>query len=195
MNLNALTPQTIAAALLTPPHPACDESPLILDRPLRPAAVLLPLLQHDGEWHLLYTRRADGVETHKGQVAFPGGATEADETPEQTALREAEEEIGLRPADVNLLGCLPPFVTISYFRVTPVVGIIAWPYVFRVFTPEVARVFTLPLAWLADPRNFMEFVRHNPERSAIAYLPRDGELLWGATACMTVTFLRQMGLL
>lgn len=196
MNLADLTPSGIVSALqAAPPRPACDESsPAPRDRSLRPAAVLLPLLQAEEDWCLLYTRRADGMETHKGQVAFPGGAAEAGETPEQTALRESEEEIGLSPAHVSLLGRLPPFITISHFLVTPVVGLIPWPYVFRVYTPEVARIFTLPLAWLSNPQNFMEFTRSNPQRSVIAYLPRENEILWGATACMTVTFLRQLGL-
>src|SRR6185312_2537635 len=74
---------------------------------LKCAAVLVPLVWHDEEWHLLYTRRTDTVESHKGQVSFPGGACDEDEkTPEETALREAEEEIGLSPNNVRVLGRL-----------------------------------------------------------------------------------------
>ena len=84
------------------------------DTRLKCAAVLVPLLRTDGEWHLLFTRRTDRVESHKGQVSFPGGACdEGESTPEQTALREADEEIGLRPADVRVLGRLAPMATIS----------------------------------------------------------------------------------
>lgn len=89
------------------------------------AAVLIPLAWFENEWHLLYTRRTNKVESHKGQVSFPGGACDpGEETPEQTALREAEEEIGVRPQDVRVLGRLAPMVTITSFRVTPVVGIV-----------------------------------------------------------------------
>jgi len=125
---------------------------------LKCAAVLLPLLRLGDEWRLLYTRRTERVETHKGQVSFPGGVCDpGEEQPEQTALRESEEEIGLRPLDVRVLGRLSPLVTITSFRVSPIVGVIPWPYAFRVGNAEVARVFTMPLSWLADQRNRWEF--------------------------------------
>jgi 8-oxo-dGTP pyrophosphatase MutT (NUDIX family) len=117
------------------------------DSKVKCAAVLVPLVFVDGDWHLLYTRRADRVESHKGQVSFPGGACDAGETtPEQTALREAHEEVGILPQDVRVLGRLTHMITITHFRVTPVVGVVPWPYVFRVGNEEVARVFTIPLA-------------------------------------------------
>lgn len=162
---------------------------------LKCAAVLIPLVWHDDEWHLLFTRRTDTVESHKGQVSFPGGACdEGETTPEQTALREAEEEIGLDPDEIRVLGRLTNLITITYFRVTPVVGVIKWPAVFRVGEHEVARVFTIPLAWLANPSNRWQFERPDTTRSLIAYHPYDGELLWGATARMTVDFLKVLGL-
>ena len=162
---------------------------------LKCAAVLIPLVWQDEEWHLLFTRRTDTVESHKGQVSFPGGACdEGETTPEQTALREAEEEIGLNPDEIRVLGRLTNLITITYFRVTPVVGVIKWPAVFRVGEHEVARVFTIPLAWLANPANRWQFERRDTTRSLIAYHPYDGELLWGATARMTVDFLKALGL-
>ncbi len=156
------------------------------------AAVLVPLLKEQGEWHLLFTRRTEHVESHKGQVSFPGGACDPGETtPEETALREAAEEIGLDPARVRVLGRLPPMITVTHFRVTPVVGVIEWPAVLRVSTIEVARVFTIPLTWLADPQNRWEFYR--PDRGVLlAYHPYDGELLWGATARMTLMLLEAL---
>jgi 8-oxo-dGTP pyrophosphatase MutT (NUDIX family) len=161
----------------------------------RCAAVLIPLTWFDDEWHLLYTRRTDKVETHKGQVSFPGGACDpGEETPEQTALREAEEEIGIHPQDVRVLGRLAPMVTITSFRVTPVVGVIQWPYAFRVENAEVARVFTMSLSWLADKSNRWEFKLPSREYGLIVYHPYDGELLWGATAVMTDTFLKVLSL-
>lgn len=158
------------------------------------AAVLVPLVWHADEWHLLYTRRTDKVESHKGQVSFPGGAcNDGETTPEQTALREAEEEIGIHPKDVKVLGRLANLITITYFRVTPVVGVVKWPNVFRVGEHEVARVFTIPLGWLANRSNRWQFERSDLKRSLIAYHPYDGELLWGATARMTVDFLNILG--
>jgi len=158
------------------------------------AAVLVPLVWQDNEWHLLYTRRTDKVESHKGQVAFPGGACdEGETTPEQTALRETEEEIGIRQSDVKILGRLTNHITISYFRVTPVVGAVKWPNVFRVGEAEVARVFTIPLGWLANASNRWQFERPESKRALVAYHPYDGELLWGATARMTVDFLNVLG--
>jgi 8-oxo-dGTP pyrophosphatase MutT (NUDIX family) len=157
---------------------------------LKCAAVLVPLLRHEGEWHILYTRRTDRVESHKGQVSFPGGACDEGETsPEQTALREAEEEIGLRPASVRVLGRLRPMDTISFYRVTPVVGVVPWPSVFRPAEHEVARIFTMPLAWLAERSNRWEFNMLGRKHSVIVYHPYDGETLWGATARMTVDFV------
>jgi 8-oxo-dGTP pyrophosphatase MutT (NUDIX family) len=162
---------------------------------LKCAAVLIPLVWYDEQWHLLFTRRTDTVESHKGQVSFPGGACdEGETTPEETALREAEEEIGVQPGDVKVLGRLSNLITITYFRVTPVVGVVSWPAVFRVGAHEVARIFTIPLAWLANSSNRWQFEMPGRNRSLIAYHPYDGELLWGATARMTVDFLSVLGL-
>jgi 8-oxo-dGTP pyrophosphatase MutT (NUDIX family) len=162
---------------------------------LKCAAVLIPLVWHAEEWHLLFTRRTDTVESHKGQVSFPGGACdEGETTPEETALREADEEIGLKPKDVKVLGRLSNLITITYFRVTPVVGVVRWPAVFQVGAHEVARIFTIPLAWLANSSNRWQFEMPGRARSLIAYHPYDGELLWGATARMTVDFLSVLGL-
>ncbi|HQX01742.1 MAG TPA: CoA pyrophosphatase, partial [Anaerolineales bacterium] len=145
---------------------------------------------------ILFTRRTDRVESHKGQVSFPGGACdEGETTPEQTALREAQEEIGVRPEDVTVLGRLSQLITISSFRVSPIVGIIPFPYAFKVEGFEVQRVFTIPLAWLANRNNYWEFTLRESERSLIAYHPFDGELLWGATARMTVNFLKTLEIL
>jgi len=161
---------------------------------LKCAAVLVPRVWQDDEWHLLYTRRTDTIASHKGQVSFPGGACdEGETTPEQTALREANEEIGLNPNDVTVLGRLSDMITVSYYQVTPVVGIVKWPTVFQIGIDEVARVFTIPLGWLANPSNRWQFERPDSRRGLIAYHPYDGELLWGATARMTVDFLNTLG--
>jgi 8-oxo-dGTP pyrophosphatase MutT (NUDIX family) len=159
------------------------------------AAVLIPLVPDGGGWKILYTRRTNRVESHKGQVSFPGGACdEGERTAEETALRECFEEIGVNPADVRVLGRLADMVTITSYRVTPVVGVIPWPLVFRLEANEVDRVFTIPLQWLADRRNRWEFPFPGRAGNLVAFHPFDGELLWGATARMTVDFLQEIGL-
>ncbi len=184
-----------AAIANDPASDGFSEIELTREESLRCAAVLIPLVWHDDEWHLLYTRRTDTVESHKGQVSFPGGACdEGETTPEETALREAWEEIGLNPNDVKVLGKLSTLITVTYFRITPVVGVVRWPAVFRVGEHEVARIFTIPVGWLANPSNRWEFLRPGTNRSLIAYHPYDGELLWGATARMTVDFLKVLGI-
>jgi len=193
----AFIAQKLRAALKAagPSSDGYAEIDLTDDTRLKCAAVLVPLLWQDDEWHLLFTRRTDRVESHKGQVSFPGGACdEGESTPEQTALREAHEEIGLDPAKVRVLGRLANMITITGFRVTPVVGVIEWPTVFSIGKHEVARIFTIPLHWLADKRNRWEFNMLGRNRSLIAYHPYDGELLWGATARMTVDFLKVLNL-
>ena len=172
-----------------------NEADPIQNKEPRCAAVLIPLVWFENAWHLLYTRRTNKVETHKGQVSFPGGACDpGEETPEQTALREAEEEIGIQSGDVRVLGRLAPMITITSFRVTPVVGVMSWPYAFRVENAEVARVFTMPLEWLVDKSNRWEFKVPSRKYGLIVYHPYDGELLWGATAIMTDTFMKVLGL-
>src|ERR1044071_8045907 len=161
-----------AAVSDDPSSDGFSEVELTEETRLKCAAVLVPLVWHDEDWHLLYTRRTDRVESHKGQVSLPGGACdEGETTPEETALREADEEIGLDPNDVRVLGRISTMITITYFRVTPVVGVIQWPAVFRVGEHEVARIFTIPLGWLANPSNRWEFTRPNTTRSLIAYHP------------------------
>ncbi len=163
---------------------------------LRPAAVLVPLLWQDDEWHLLFTRRTDTVQTHKGQVSFPGGAVDpGDLTPEDTALREAHEEIGLVSEAVTLLGRLPWMVTVSSFLVTPVVARIHRPCEFKLSVDEVSRLFTIPLAWLADSSHWEERPRINrlgQEEKVVYFEPFDGEILWGITGRITVELIKYL---
>ena len=147
-------------------------------------------MQEQGAWHILYTRRTQRVESHKGQVSFPGGACDQGETSaEETALREVEEEIGIGREAIRILGRLSSMITVTNYRVTPVVGVLDWPAVFRLSAHEVERIFTVPLAWLADPRNRWELPFPGSQRGVIVYHPYDGELVWGATARMTVDFV------
>ena len=160
----------------------------------RPAAVLIPLLRLEESWHLLYTRRNSDLPEHSGQVAFPGGRSDPeDASPEVTALREACEEIGLSPTDVRLLGRMHEFLTITNYLVTPVIGVIPWPYTLKLADHEVSRAFTIPLAWLADPANLEMQQRHLPEPynpvPVIYFHEYDGEVLWGASARFTVRLI------
>jgi 8-oxo-dGTP pyrophosphatase MutT (NUDIX family) len=164
------------------------------DLSLKCAAVLIPFAWFNDEWQLVFTRRTDTVEHHKGQVSFPGGACDDDESmPEATALREAKEEIGLDPADVHILGRLNAVVTITGYRVTPVVGVMPWPYPVRPAPEEVKRVFSIPLQWLAEQDNWEEhpFTPDGMSRSfpVVIYREYDGEVLWGASARMMLNLL------
>ena len=156
----------------------------------------MPLTFYADEWHLLYTRRTDTLQDHSGQVSFPGGHCDVEDTSlEATALREAREEIGLQAKDVKILGNLKEVLTVTHYQVTPVVGVFPFPYSFLVSTIEVGRVFTMPLNWLAQPNNYWKFQHPKANHPTIAYHPFDGELLWGATARMTVNFLKTIQLI
>jgi len=160
---------------------------------LHPAAVLVPLIWDRGQWHLLYTRRALELEDHSGQVSFPGGAWEdQDGSLEQTALREAWEEVGIDPLSVAVIGKMARLDMISYFQVTPVVGVVGSPFALTINPQEVARAFTVPLDWLADPLNYQIRERQfNGQTYQIPYYNEyDGEIIWGATAQITQEFLR-----
>jgi 8-oxo-dGTP pyrophosphatase MutT (NUDIX family) len=163
-----------------------------------PAAVLVPLYQDSREWHLLFTRRTDDVDVHRGQVSFPGGRIEdGDESAAQAALRESKEEIGLQPGDVTILGELNPLMTVSQFVVTPVVGTFPWPYPLKANTSEVARCFGVPIKWLAEPSNLEVEYRQpmvpGPKIPVYYFKAYDDEVIWGVTARITVSFLEILG--
>ena len=187
--LRALTEECIRRALMQAGKRSYEETP----NGVRRAAVLLPMFRANEEWHLLYIRRSEHLQDHRGQVAFPGGGQEArDQSLQETALREAEEEIGVHPADVRLLGSMDEFLTISNFLVTPFVGVIPWPYGLRISQDEVAQVFHVPLRWLDAPGNFS--IRPTELRGqtmdVIYYEPYEGQILWGITALITVRLLK-----
>jgi 8-oxo-dGTP pyrophosphatase MutT (NUDIX family) len=159
----------------------------------RPAAVLVPLYWDAGEWHVLFTLRTHLVETHKGQVSFPGGRVDPEDTSrEDTALREAEEEIGLRRQDVTVLGQLDGLLTVTQYHITPVVGLFPWPYEFVLSTAELSEVFGVPLAWLADPKN-LEIQQREPlapgRKIPVYYLHYGQYTIWGATARMLLNLI------
>lgn len=168
--------------------------PGFFNTPPHPAAILVPFTCLAGEWHLLFIRRTQNEnDRHGGQVAFPGGRVDAtDPDIVAAALREAEEEVGLKASDVRILGRLRDFHTVTNYIVTPIVGVFPWPYVFNIDPHEVSRTFTIPLAWLADPSNHQVMKRHFPRHRAwpvIYFDPYDGEALWGFTAQVVVQLI------
>jgi 8-oxo-dGTP pyrophosphatase MutT (NUDIX family) len=151
-------------------------------------------------WHILFTRRTSTLPEHSGQVAFPGGRADSEhEPPEQTALREAKEEINLEPRDVCILGRLPEIRTISNYCVAPVIGRIPSSYEFTLAPVEVSRVFTIPLDWLAAPANHAIRMRElpipYPPVPVVYFEPYDGELLWGVSAEITINLLITLNLI
>ncbi|HUQ73792.1 MAG TPA: CoA pyrophosphatase [Burkholderiales bacterium] len=159
-----------------------------------PAAVLIAIIAHPGEATVLFTRRTPHLKAHSGQVSFPGGRAEpGDPTPEFTALREAEEEVGLAIARVEVLKRLPDYLTRTGFRVTPVVGVVTPPLELVPDAREVDEVFEVPLAFLLDPANHQRASREIGGRTAHYYvIEHNGRTIWGATAGMLVNLYRML---
>jgi 8-oxo-dGTP pyrophosphatase MutT (NUDIX family) len=159
----------------------------------RVAAVLAPLYARAGQPHLLFTRRAATLSAHRGEISFPGGSHEpTDGALDSTALREAQEEIGLVPERVTLLGRLEPVVTVvSNFTIIPFVGLLPnGPGSLRPNPEEVAEIIEAPLADLADPAIFHaeEWVRAGQPHMVYFY-DYGPHRIWGATARMLFSFL------
>jgi 8-oxo-dGTP pyrophosphatase MutT (NUDIX family) len=159
--------------------------------PVRDAAVLVPIIWHDAAPSILLTLRAANLASHAGQVAFPGGRIERGETAEAAALREAAEEVGLDPRLPQVAGHLPPHLTGTGYRVTPVVAFLAPPLTLTPDPGEVAAIFEMPLATLLDP--------DAPERRRTEWRgrmrdywvwPHPEHLIWGATATMLLSLAR-----
>ena len=158
------------------------------------AAVLVPVVDREGELSLLLTQRSRTLRDHAGQIAFPGGRIEPqDRDPWTAALREAHEEIGLAPAGVEFAGYLPDHLIVTGFRVTPAVGFVAPDYRLRVAAEEVDEAFEVPLAFLFDAANLHERERQIGETSFAVYdITYDGRRIWGATAGMVMTLRRML---
>jgi 8-oxo-dGTP pyrophosphatase MutT (NUDIX family) len=157
------------------------------DATLVAAAVLVGLVSRTGGLQVLLTRRNDDMRHHPGQVSFPGGRIEpGDLDPVAAAVREAGEEIGLVPGQIQPLGYLDPLATITGFRVLPLVGIITPDYVARPDPREVAEVFEVPLAYLLAPENLLRIVidAGGRPRQVLEFVDKGmhGQRIWGATA-------------
>lgn len=161
---------------------------------VRPAAVLVPLVEHMAGFTILLTKRAAHLPEHPGQVSFPGGRIEpGDAGPAAAALRETEEEIGLPASRVEVVGFLDPYLTITGYAVIPVVGFVPPGLTYRLDAYEVAELFELPLDHLLDPGNHRvvsrEFFGRTIRYYAIDYKDHH---IWGATAAMLMNFYHRL---
>lgn len=161
-----------------------DIEPLFLQRPLRDAAVLIPVIDHGDRASVLLTKRAEKLTTHSGQVAFPGGRIDAtDPSPEEAALREAEEEIGLDRRFVDVIGRMPDYVSGSGFRIAPVLSVVRPGFFLTINQDEVDDAFEVPLSFLMDPANHTRDSRIWENKERFFYtMPYDGRYIWGVTA-------------
>lgn len=152
----------------------------------RPASVLAPLVARQGELWVILTRRADTLARHAGQIAFPGGRLEpGDRTPWAAALREAEEEIGLAPSQVELLGGFDAYETVTGYRIAPYVGVVDPRFAAQPDPREVADVFEAPLAYVLDPARLERHWRAwNGARRHFYAIRYGAHYIWGATAGM-----------
>jgi len=155
---------------------------------LRPAAVLVPLIDHAGGMSVLLTQRTAHLTAHAGQISFPGGRIEdADPDAIAAALRETEEEVGLPRDRVSVIGRLDTYLTGTGFEITPVVGIVTPPFPISIDPFEVEEAFEVPLSYILDPRNHQRVERQSGAHRRIFYvLPYEGRNIWGATAGILV---------
>lgn len=189
--LQALQAEAIRARFRSPPawEPELRAEPRFTDRQPAAAAVLVPIVQRE-EPMLLLTQRTSNLSTHKGQVAFPGGKQDpTDVDLAHTATREAQEEIGLEPRFVEIVGMLPTYTTGTRFIVTPVVGLVRPDFTLALNPHEVADAFEVPLAFLMDPSQHRRHVidAEGATREWFSMLHTAGErerFIWGATAGM-----------
>lgn len=157
-----------------------------------PSAVLVPLVDRDGGFTILLTRRTEHLHNHGGQICFPGGRVDAGDTsPAATALRETAEEVGLPAEAIDVIGCLDPYLTVTGFLVTPVIGVVRPPFELTLDADEVAAVFELPLAFVLDPGNHQQLSPSRGGSSHTTYaMPYQGHYIWGATAAMLMNLYR-----
>ncbi|NKC12228.1 MAG: CoA pyrophosphatase [Gammaproteobacteria bacterium] len=175
-------------------HDLNGRRPGTTDRPARPAAVLIPIVEHPGGATVLLTERTRHLKHHAGQVSFPGGrANDEDHGVIDTALRETWEEIGLASHHIEIAGLLDNYLTGSGFLVTPVVGFVRPGFALKLDPFEVATAFEVPLAFFMDPANHAIESRLDGQAERRYYAFRhSGHLIWGATAGLLMNLYRRI---
>ena len=176
--------------ICTHEHDLWHQQEVMPGQKVKNAAVLVPLVERDDSISVLLTQRTTYLNDHAGQISFPGGGVEPQDRHRQdTALRETEEEIGLSPAGVSVLGQLPEYEMRSGFRITPVVGWIRLPFTTRPDPLEVQDIFEVPLAHFLRPEGYQRRSYHQDGREhKYLAIPFRGRYIWGATAGMMYTF-------
>jgi 8-oxo-dGTP pyrophosphatase MutT (NUDIX family) len=182
-----MIPPSIIRARLAP---VLDRAPRVSAAPdARPAAVLIPILASTSEPRLVFTRRTDTLSRHAGEISFPGGLLDPGEDPAEAALREAEEELGIAPDDVELLGALEPVHTrVTGVLIVPFVGLLWRDPRFTPNAAEIAEVLEYPLADLAARAEVREF-EHEGRWFQTNVFDMDGNVIWGATGHILQVFL------
>jgi 8-oxo-dGTP pyrophosphatase MutT (NUDIX family) len=157
----------------------------------RKAAVIIPLFFKNHEAHLLFTKRTDKVEHHKGQISFPGGMQDAtDVTLQDTAVRETWEEMGIQAEDLTILGRTDNFLTNTHFMVTPFVAYFEYPYQFHINPHEIAKVIEVPLSHLLNPDIFRtEQWLRNGILWDVHFYDYNDETIWGVTGFLLSNFI------
>jgi 8-oxo-dGTP pyrophosphatase MutT (NUDIX family) len=202
-----LSPQAVLARFASGrpflPELGGDGQAFFTDRPARPAAVLVPLVERPEGLTVLLTQRTDHLRDHAGQISFPGGGSEPhDESAAATALREAEEEVGLARGHVQVAGELPVYRTVTGFHVTPVLAMVRAPFELRLDPFEVAEAFEVPLSFLMTPAHHRRhvFTFDGGQRQFLS-MPWQGQgadgspreyFIWGATAAMLRNLYRYL---
>lgn len=155
-----------------------------LRQPGRPAAVLIPIIERPHSLSVLFTVRASHLKHHGGQISFPGGKQE-DSDPDLffTALRETQEEIGILPHEVEIIGQLPRYRTISQYEVLPFIGFVKSSFQLKLDANEVAETFEVPLSYLLDKNNHLiHWVNRKNQHYPVYFIPWQNKNIWGATA-------------
>lgn len=183
-HLDPLDEEAVDGVLLRSDFDLDWQRPPRLEAPLVPAAVLVGLVAREAGLSVILTRRSESLRSHTGQTALPGGRRDPGERAWQTALREAQEEIGLHPSFVSLVGLSTPYRTGTNYLITPVIGFVEPGFTLTPNPDEVADIFETPFGFLMDPGNYETHEREMPsgERRRYYATTHEDRYIWGATA-------------